>query len=69
MVVTGSQLGEPDEMGGPEAGKAGITIRIYAQRLWVLSVAIEHGIMLMRIAIMKLAPETPTWCAGRQPGS
>jgi hypothetical protein len=29
---------------------------IYSQRLWVMAMAIEHGVMLMRIAIMKLSP-------------
>ena len=63
LTFVGSQLGGDDEKGGPDAGKAGISIRIYSQRLWVLTVTIEHAVMLMRIGIMRMSPEMPNWIA------
>jgi hypothetical protein len=63
ITFVGSQLGEEHEKGGPEVESRGINLRIYSQRLWTLSVLIEHGVMIMRIAIMKLSPENPEWIA------
>ena len=71
LAFVGSQLGDEDEKGGacPDAclrgacdcpegsGQAGIAVRIYSQRLWTTAMLIEHGVMFMRIAIMKLSPE------------
>lgn len=61
LTFVGSQLARDDEKGGPEAGQAGIAIRVYSQRLWVLTVVIEHAVMLMRIGIMQMSPEMPDW--------
>lgn len=70
LAFVGSQLGEADEKGGacpengacPEGfGKAGIAVRITKQRLWVMAMLIEHGVMLMRIFIMRVSPDTPSW--------
>jgi hypothetical protein len=61
------QLAEPQEVGGPPGwmpgadGQAGITIRLYSQRLWVITVGIEHFVMLMRVMILGLAPARPAW--------
>ena len=61
ITFVGSQLGEAHEKGGPETESHGLGLRILSQRLWTLTVVIEHGVMLMRIAIMKLSPENPEW--------
>ena len=61
ITFVGSQLGEAHEQGGPETESRGIALRVLSQRLWTLTVLIEHGVMIMRIAIMKLSPENPDW--------
>eukprot|EP01043_Picozoa_sp_COSAG02_P023781 COSAG02_NODE_1279_length_13487_cov_7.611696_12_plen_1124_part_00 len=61
ITFVGSQLGEAHEKGGPETESRGIGLRVLSQRLWTLTVLIEHGVMIMRIAIMKLSPENPEW--------
>ena len=40
---------------------SGIELRIYSQRLWVYTMIIEHGVMLMRVVIGSLSPENPEW--------
>ena len=40
---------------------SGIELRIYSQRLWVYTMIIEHGVMLMRVVIGSLSPENPAW--------
>ena len=42
----------------PKNGEAGIRLRVYSRRLWVIMVLIEHSVMLMRVMIMSLSPET-----------
>eukprot|EP01048_Picozoa_sp_COSAG05_P010916 COSAG05_NODE_992_length_6265_cov_7.908693_1_plen_1089_part_00 len=66
LTFVGSQLADEDEQGGGKVGQEGITIRVYSQRLWTLLVLIEHGIMMMRIAIMKFAPDKPVWIIDAQ---
>ena len=70
LAFVGSQLGDADEKGGPcpeegecpaGFGKAGIAVRITKQRLWVMAMLIEHGVMLMRLCIMRFSPDTPAW--------
>lgn len=70
LVFVGSQLGNADEKGGPcpvdepcpaGSGMAGIAVRITKQRLWVMAMLIEHGVMLMRLVIMRFSPDTPAW--------
>jgi hypothetical protein len=61
ITFVGSQLGDAHEKGGPETESRGIALRVLSQRLWTLTVLIEHGVMVMRIAIMKLSPENPAW--------
>ena len=69
--------GDPSVLGGPDdgtntteylddvekhnLGNAGISLRIYSQRLWVITMFIEHAVMLLRIFIMKASPENPDW--------
>ena len=33
------------------------------QRFWVAAVMIEHGVMLVRVMLMRLTPDSPTWVA------
>ena len=71
LVFVGSQLGNTDEKGGPcpvdgapcpaGFGMAGIAVRVTKQRLWVMAMLIEHGVMLMRLVIMRFSPDTPAW--------
>lgn len=70
LAFVGSQLGNADEKGGPcpdegpcpaGFGMAGIAVRIMKQRLWVMAMLIEHGVMLMRLVIMRVSPNTPAW--------
>ena len=49
LAFVGSQLGNEDEKGGAEAGRAGIDVRIYSQRLWTIAVIIEHAVLVGRI--------------------
>ena len=49
LAFVGSQLGVEDEKGGAEAGRAGIDVRIYSQRLWTIAVIIEHAVLVGRI--------------------
>ena len=72
LAFVGSQLGNADEKGGPcpdegpcppGFGVAGIAVRITKQRLWVMAMLIEHGVMLMRLVIMRVSPSTPAWIA------
>ena len=54
LAFVGSQLGNDDEKGGPEVGRAGIGVRLYSQRLWTIAVIIEHCVFVGRIS------KTPT---------
>ena len=40
---------------------SGFMLRIYSHRLWVYCVALEHAVMLMRVVLRWVVPETPRW--------
>eukprot|EP01052_Picozoa_sp_SAG31_P026523 SAG31_NODE_2409_length_5754_cov_2.321485_2_plen_1028_part_00 len=39
----------------------GIWARILSVRLWAYAVLLEHGVMLLRVFILKLEPQVPSW--------
>ena len=56
IAFVGSQL---VKVGSDE--ELGFKHRVDAQRLWAISVGLEHAIMLLRVFILKVEPEEPDW--------
>ena len=44
-----------------EFERVGIGNRLTVQRLWTVTVGLEHALMLLRVVVMKQQPETPEW--------
>ena len=54
------------QLAGNSYEEEGIWIKLRVQRLWTISVALEHAMVLIRVVILKLEPEEPKWISEKQ---
>ena len=58
IMFVGSQMAPADKY---PAEHADIGARFQSLRLWMLCLAFEHGVLIVRFAILGLSPEEPKW--------